>query len=51
MNEPLSILLDNLSLRKVYEESVGILEYEGGLPREFAEHLALLNVIGRHLWH
>ena len=48
MNEP--SLLDRLDLREEYEESVGILEYEGGLPREFAEHVALLNVIGRHLW-
>ena len=53
MNEPLSItdeLLELLDadLREEYEERAAIMEYEGGLPREFAEYLALLNVFHRH---
>lgn len=31
--------------REVYEERAGIREFDGGLPRELAEHYALLDVL------
>jgi len=31
--------------RDVYEERAAIREYDGGLPRELAEHYALLDVL------
>ena len=31
--------------RKVYEERAAIREYDGGLPREIAEHHALLDTL------
>ncbi len=31
--------------REVYEERAAIREYDGGAPRELAEHFALLDVI------
>jgi hypothetical protein len=38
---------DDLSAawREVYEERAAIREYDGGLPRELAEHHALLDVL------
>jgi hypothetical protein len=30
----------------VWDERAAIMEYDGGLPREQAEHLALLEVVG-----
>src|SRR3954462_270455 len=35
-------------LRELFEERAGIVEFEGGLPREEAESYALLDVIRRH---
>jgi hypothetical protein len=53
MNRPLTFteeLLTRLDadLREEYEERAAIMEYDGGLPREFAENLALLNIFWRH---
>jgi hypothetical protein len=31
--------------REVYEERAAILEYDGGAPRELAEHYALIEVL------
>lgn len=36
--------------REFYEERAGVLEYEAGLERKFAEMLALLEVIRRTGW-
>jgi len=35
-------------LREEYEERAGIMEYDGRLPREHAECLALLDLVRRH---
>jgi hypothetical protein len=35
-------------LRELWEERAAIMEFDGGLPREHAECLALLNVFLRH---
>jgi hypothetical protein len=40
-------LLD-ANLREDYEERAAIMQFDGGLPREHAECLALLNVIRRY---
>ena len=37
-------------VRELFEERAGIVEYEGGLPREEAESYALLDVLRRHAW-
>ena len=37
-------------VRELFEERAGIVEYEGGLPREEAESYALLDVLRRHPW-
>jgi hypothetical protein len=31
----------------LWDERAAIMEFEGGMPRELAEHFALLDVIGR----
>lgn len=36
--------------REFYEERAGVLEYDAGLDRQFAEMLALLEVIRRTGW-
>jgi hypothetical protein len=36
------------NLREAYEERAGIMEFDAGLPREHAECLALINVLGTH---
>ena len=43
-------MLDRLEpdLREDYEERAGVMEYDGGLPRDHAECLALLNIIRKH---
>ena len=38
----------NADLREAYEERAGIMEWDGGLPRDFAECLALLEVLRGH---
>ncbi len=35
-------------MREYFEERAGIRQYDGGLPREMAECLALLDVVKRH---
>jgi hypothetical protein len=55
MNKPLSITEEILSglnadLREEYEERAAIMQYDGGLPRDHAECLALRDVIRRTLW-
>ena len=37
-------------IRELFEERAGIVEFEGGLPREEAESYALLDVLRRHPW-
>jgi len=37
-------------VRELFEERAGIVEFEGGLPREEAESYALLDVLRRHPW-
>ena len=43
-------MLDRLEpdLREDFEERASIMEYDGGLPRDHAECLALLNVLRKH---
>ena len=43
-------MLDRLEpdLREDYEERAAIMEYDGGLLREHAECLALLNILRKH---
>lgn len=48
VREMLSTLDENQ--RELYEERAGILEYDAGLDRPFAEALALLDVIRRTGW-
>jgi len=52
MYEVVSELLRRLEpdLRELFEERAGIVEFEGGLPREEAESYALLDVLRRHPW-
>jgi hypothetical protein len=47
-----SELIEHLDadVRELFEERAGIVEYEGGLPREEAESYALLDVLRRHAW-
>lgn len=46
--EMLSSLDENQ--RELYEERAGILEYDAGLDRPFAEALALLEVVSLYGW-
>jgi hypothetical protein len=53
MNKPLTIMEELLNrldddLKEEWEERAAIMEYDGGLSRDHAECLALLNVILRH---
>jgi hypothetical protein len=53
MNRPLTIMEELLNrldedLKEAWEERAAIMEYDGGLPRDHAECLALLNVFLRH---
>jgi hypothetical protein len=43
-------LIDRLEpdLREDFEERAAIMEYDGGLPRDHAECLALLNILRKH---
>lgn len=38
----------NANLREDFEERAAIMEFDGNLPREHAECLALLDVLNRH---
>ena len=38
----------NANLREDFEERAAIMEFDGNLPREHAESLALLDVLHRH---
>lgn len=33
--------------REAYEERAAILEFDGGLPRQYAERLAMQDVVGK----
>jgi hypothetical protein len=53
MNRPLTIIEELLKrldddLKEAWDERAAIMEYDGGLSREHAECLALLNVVLRH---
>lgn len=52
MSQPdwINDMLDRLEddLREDYEERAAIIEYDGGLPRDHAECLALLNILREH---
>ena len=50
MNEIVEQLLTHLSadLREDFEERAAIMEYDGGLPRDHAECLALLYLIKKN---
>jgi hypothetical protein len=50
MYEVVSELIERLDadVRELFEERAGIVEFEGGLPREEAESYALLDVLRRH---
>ena len=37
----------NADLRERYEERAAIMEFDGGLSREDAEHLAMQEVVGK----
>ena len=49
-NEIVSALVARLTdhLREIYEERAAIMEFDGGLPREYAEALALLALIQQY---
>jgi len=53
MNRPASLIADLLvrldpELRYEFEERAGIMEFDGGLSRDEAEALALLDLLRRH---
>jgi hypothetical protein len=50
MYEVVSELIERLDvdLRELWDERAGIVEFDGGLPREEAESYALLDVLRRH---
>ena len=53
MNRPPSLIADlvdrlDVELRYEYEERAGIIEFDGGQPRDEAEALALIDLLRRH---
>ena len=50
MNEIVAELVDRLpeDLKEEWEERAAIMEFDGGLSRDHAECLALLDIIRRH---